>query len=90
MPVQDGPAIFMQLTLDDTRVLRWVAASLTQPEIARKLGISVDTVKHRVSRVERPTGTRTMRELERWWRRWRDDWYVWLDSQTRLDDDVTT
>lgn len=43
MPVQDGPAIFMQLTLDDTRVLRWVAASLTQPEIARKLGISVDT-----------------------------------------------
>lgn len=85
MPAQpDSDGVFSLLTVEDARILTWVALNKTQPQIAELLGLSRSMVKHRVSRLEDLVGVDTMRQLGPWWLGRRDEWIGWVQRQTAL------
>ena len=74
---ESGPrsdATFCSITLRRAEVLRELADGSTQPEIAARLGISVNSVRSHVEDLRNITGCSSGRDLGRWWRRHRDEW----------------
>ena len=86
MPAQPDIEVFSQLSVEDARILRWVAMNKTQDEISRLTGFSRSMVRHRVTRLENVAGLEPMRQLGPWWIRQCDEWLEWVRRQTTLDE----
>lgn len=56
----DGP---VALAAIDRAIVQWLAAGLTNKEIARQVGRSAETVKARLARLMRRAGARSRTEL---------------------------
>lgn len=63
-----------RITARRAEVLRELADSFSEPEIAEHLGLELNGVRSHVEQLRTIIGCSSVRELGRWWRANRDDW----------------
>jgi DNA-binding CsgD family transcriptional regulator len=75
--MQNGNEVLSSLTLGEAELLADIAGHFTQPQIARRRGVSRNTVRKQVSALEEKIGVHSMGEAARFWQ---DNGGAWLRS----------
>lgn len=68
-------------TMRRIRVLRELALENTEREAAENIGCGYASVRSAVQEFKDQLGLSSIREIRRWWREHRDDWFAWAKQQ---------
>ncbi|MCL4232071.1 MAG: hypothetical protein KJ053_10845 [Dehalococcoidia bacterium] len=70
-----------RITFSRAKVLREIADSRTEREVAVGLQVAYTTVRSHIAELKGLTGCHDVREMGRWWRDNREDWLDWCKRQ---------
>ena len=77
-------AIWERLTFSRIRVLRELADARSEREAALRLQMTFHGVRCVVAGLKEVIGCRDVRELGRWWRENRNDWYEFIGQEAGI------
>lgn len=81
----DVRRVYERLTSARVRVLREVADGYKVPEIAHRLGMTVNGVRSVIDDLRQRTGATDIAELGRWWRRCGPDFVAFIAAEAGVD-----